>query len=305
MKTRKVQKWTFFSYTVLGDVMLKKKLIQVTLVLLLVLFSFYYTNKTVDIIRQTDPLMKQIKQESKKYIKDAKNAKIDKNKIIPGQNGEEIDYEKTYQKMKQYGAYNESLTVFKETKPAISIENTYDKFITSGNSSKKEVALVFPVYNTTNPKKIIEILNQENTQATFFIDGLWLESNLALVKDMTKFELEILNYNNKYEEIYFSSSLQYLKNITKKENNYCYADYDNKEVIELCSKLKLHTITPTIKIANAPYQEIKEKLQNAAIISIPINQTTEIQLQTIITYIRSKGYDIVELKSLLSESLEK
>lgn len=285
--------------------MLKKKLIQVTLVLLLVLFSFYYTNKTVDIIRQTDPLMKQIKQESKKYIKDAKNAKIDKNKIIPGQNGEEIDYEKTYQKMKQYGAYNESLTVFKETKPAISIENTYDKFITSGNSSKKEVALVFPVYNTTNPKKIIEILNQENTQATFFIDGLWLESNLALVKDMTKFELEILNYNNKYEEIYFSSSLQYLKNITKKENNYCYADYDNKEVIELCSKLKLHTITPTIKIANAPYQEIKEKLQNAAIISIPINQTTEIQLQTIITYIRSKGYDIVELKSLLSESLEK
>lgn len=285
--------------------MLKKKLIQVTLVLLLVLFSFYYTNKTVDIIRQTDPLMKQIKQESKKYIKDAKNAKIDKNKIIPGQNGEEIDYEKTYQKMKQYGAYNESLTVFKETKPAISIENTYDKFITSGNSSKKEVALVFPVYNTTNPKKIIEILNQENTQATFFIDGLWLESNLALVKDMTKFELEILNYNNKYEEIYFSSSLQYLKNITKKENNYCYADYDNKEVIELCSKLKLHTITPTIKIANAPYQEIKEKLQNAAIISIPINQTTEIQLQTIITYISSKGYDIVELKSLLSESLEK
>ena len=285
--------------------MLKKKLIQVTLVLLLVLFSFYYTNKTVDIIRQTDPLMKQIKQESKKYIKDAKNAKIDKNKIIPGQNGEEIDYEKTYQKMKQYGAYNESLTVFKETKPAISIENTYDKFITSGNSSKKEVALVFLVYNTTNPKKIIEILNQENTQATFFIDGLWLESNLALVKDMTKFELEILNYNNKYEEIYFSSSLQYLKNITKKENNYCYADYDNKEVIELCSKLKLHTITPTIKIANAPYQEIKEKLQNAAIISIPINQTTEIQLQTIITYIRSKGYEIVELKSLLSESLEK
>lgn len=285
--------------------MLKKKLIQVTLVLLLVLFSFYYTNKTVDIIRQTDPLMKQIKQESKKYIKDAKNAKIDKNKIIPGQNGEEIDYEKTYQKMKQYGAYNESLTVFKETKPAISIENTYDKFITSGNSSKKEVALVFPVYNKTNPKKIVEILNQENTQATFFIDGLWLESNLALVKDMTKFELEILNYNNKYEEIYFSSSLQYLKNITKKENNYCYADYDNKEVIELCSKLKLHTITPTIKIANAPYQEIKEKLQNAAIISIPINQTTEIQLQTIITYIRSKGYDIVELKSLLSESLEK
>lgn len=285
--------------------MLKKKLIQVTLVLLLVLFSFYYTNKTVDIIRETDPLMKQIKSESKKYKTTAKNAKIDGNKIIPGQNGQEVDYEETYQKMKQYGAYNESLTVFKETEPTISIEDTYDKFIISGNKVKKEVALVFPVYNTANPSKIIQILNQENTTATFFIDGLWLENNLSIVKDMNKYELEILNYNNRYEEIYFSSALQYLKNVTGKEGEYCYADYDNKEVIELCSKLELHTITPTIKITNTPFQDIKAKLQNAAIISFPINTTTEIELQTVITYIKSKGYNIVTLKELLNESLEK
>ena len=285
--------------------MLKKKLIQVTLVLLLVLFSFYYTNKTIDIIRETDPLMKQIKEESKKYVISAEDAKIEGNKIVPGKNGKEVDYEETYQKMKQYGAYNESLTVFKETTPTLSIEETYDKFIISGNEEKKEVALVFPIYNTTDPKKIIQILNQEEVAATFFIDGLWLENNLALVKKMTNHELEILNYNNRYEEIYFSSALQYLKNVTGREGEYCYADYDNKEVIELCSKLELHTITPTIKITNTPYQDIKQKLQNAAIISFPINTTTEIELQTVITYIKSKGYNIVTLKSLLSESLEK
>lgn len=285
--------------------MLKTKLVQVTLVLLLVLFSFYYTNKTIDIIRKTDPLMKQIKKESKKYEISAENAKIEGNKIVPGKNGKEVDYEETYQKMKQYGTYNESLTVFKETTPTLSLKETYDKFIISGNEEKKEVALVFPVYNTTNPKQILQILNQEAIPSTFFIDGLLLENNLSLVKDMSKYELEILNYNNRYEEIYFSSALQYLKNITGQEGKYCYADYDNKEVIELCSKLKLHTITPTIKITNAPYQEIKEKLQNAAIISMPINHTTELQLQTAITYIKSKGYDIVELKSLLNENLEK
>ncbi len=285
--------------------MLKKKLIQVTTVLILVLFSFYYTNKTIEIIRETDPLMKQIKQASEKYEIEAKDAQIEGNKIIPGKNGKSINYEETYQKMKQYGAYNESLTVFKETKPSLSIEDTYDKFVISGNEEKKEVALVFPIYNTSEPEKIIQILNQENIVATFFVDGLWLENNLDLVKKMNNHEIEILNYNNRYEEIYFSSALQYLKNITGKQGEYCYADYDNKEVIELCSKLQMHTITPTIKITNTPYQDTKDKLQNAAIISFPINTTTEIELQTVITYIKSKGYNIVTLKTLLSESLEK
>lgn len=285
--------------------MLKKKLIQVTLVLLLVLFSFYYTNKAIDIIRQTDPLMKQIKSESQKYEVDSTNANIDGNKITPGKNGKKVDYEETYKKMKQYGAYNESLTVFKETEPTISIEDTYDKFIISGNETKKEVAFIFPIYNTTNPQKIIQILNQQDTIATFFVDGLWLENNLALVKDMSNHEIEILSYNNRYEEIYFSSSLQYLKNVIGKNGKYCYADYDNKEVIELCTKLELHTITPTIKITNTPYQDVKEKLQNAAIISFPINTTTEIELETVITYITSRGYKIVSLKELLSEALEK
>ena len=136
MKTRKVQKWTFFSYTVLGDKMLKKKLIQVSIVLLLVLFSFYYTNKTIDIIRETDPLMKQIKEESKKYEIKPENAKIEENNITPGMNGTVVDYEETYKKMKQYGTYNESLTVFKEVTPTVSIEDTYDKFIESGNEEK-------------------------------------------------------------------------------------------------------------------------------------------------------------------------
>ena len=86
----------FFSYTSLGDKMLKNKLIQVAVVLILVVFSFYYTNKTIDIIKQTDPLMKKIKEESTKYQIPAENAKEEDNKIIPGKNGKEVDYEETY-----------------------------------------------------------------------------------------------------------------------------------------------------------------------------------------------------------------
>ena len=285
--------------------MLKKKLIQVTIVIALVLFSFYYTNKTIDIIQETDPLMKQIKEESKKYEVPAEDAKIEEDKITPGKNGKEVDYDETYKKMKRYGTYNEVLTVFKETTPTISIEDTYDKFVTGGHEEKKAVTLVFKITSNSDPTEIIRILNQESTIGTFFMDGLWLENNLVVVKEMLNHELEILNYNDKYEEIYFSSALQYLKNVSATIAKYCYAEYDNKEVIELCSKLELHTIIPTIKVTSSPFQEVKEKLQNAAIISLPINQTTETELKTVIDYIKSKGYKIVKLDELLSEAVEK
>ena len=140
----------------------KQKLVQVAIVLVLVLFSFYYTNKTIDIIRSTDPLMKQIKEQSKKYQIPAENAKMEGNKITPGKNGKEVDYEQSYEKMKRYGTYNESLTVFKETTPAISIEDTYDKYVIGGNDSKKEVALVFPIDNTKDPTEIIKITGTYN-----------------------------------------------------------------------------------------------------------------------------------------------
>lgn len=282
-----------------------KKLTQVLIAILLISFSFYYTNKTIELIRKTDPIMKEIKESEEKFSITPENALIEENKIIPGKNGKVIDYDKSYQKMKQYGTYNESLTVLKEVSPTVSLDDTYDKFVISGNNDKKEVALVFPTYQDTSPKLILQILNQNNVPGTFFLDGKWLENDLQLIKSMTNHELEILNYNNRYEEIYFRSSIEYLQNIVEEKPKYCYADYDNKEVITLCSKIKLHTITPTIKITASPYQEVEEKIQNGAIISLPITNTTEQELDLIIKYIKAKGYEIVTLDKLLSESYEK
>ena len=106
-----------------------KKLIRPILIILLVGFSFFYTEQSIDLIRNTDPLMKQIKKSNYKYEIKPTNAKIKNNTIIPGTTGKEIDYEKTYTNMKKYGTYNESLTSLKETKPTISIDDIYDKFI--------------------------------------------------------------------------------------------------------------------------------------------------------------------------------
>ena len=285
----------------------KKKVIQVISVTLLMLFSFFYTNKSIELIRENDPIMKQIKETNMKYKVEPVNATIIGNKIIPGKSGKEIDYQKTYAKMKKYGTYNETLTVLKEIEPAISADDYYDKYIVQGNTERKNVSLVFKTDTISNLLSILNILNQKNISATFFVDGLLLENNTSLFETMTQnnHELEILSYDNKYDEIYFDSALNYLSSITKREGKYCYAEYDQKEVIELCSKLKLHTIIPTVKTTTMPYKEIKDKLYNSAIISLPLSTITEEQLPAIIDYIKQKGYTFLSLEELLSENDEK
>lgn len=281
-----------------------KKIYQISIVLLLSLTSFFYTEKVIDFIREKDPIMKNIKEYDKKNKIDAVNAVIDKNKITPGVSGKKVDYDKSFQKMKKYGTYNESLTVFEEVAPTISIDDYYDKYISEGSGINNDVSLVFEVKNGDNINNIINILKENNTIATFFVDGLWLENNQTLVSEMASLghEIEILNYDNKYQELYFSSSLNLLNSITNLKPKYCYARYDNKEVLELCEKLELHTIIPTIITGNYPYNDVVKKVHKGSIIGFSVTSSVEIELSTIINYLKQKGYAIDTLDILLSEA---
>ena len=281
-----------------------KKLYQVLIVIGLSLISFFYTEKVIDFIRDKDPIMKDIKKYDEENRVDAVNAVINKNKITPGIAGKKVNYDKSFQKMKKYGTYNESLTVFEEVEPAISIDDYYDKYISAGSGINNDVSLVFEVTLHDNISNIIDILKTNNTTATFFVDGLWLENNKSLVREMASLghEIEILNYDNKYQELYFSSSLNLVNSITNIKPKYCYARYDSKEVLELCEKLKLHTIIPTILTGNYPYNDVVKKLNKGSIIGFSINSSSEIELPTIINYIKQKGYTINTLDILLSEA---
>lgn len=282
-----------------------KKIKQPIITIILILFSFYYTNKAVEIIREVDPIMKEIRSTSDKYKIESKNAQVIGDKIIPGKNGKEIDYKESYNKMKNYGSYNEVLTTMKEVEPDVSINDYYDKYIVSGNKEKKQVALVFKINDLSDSKNITKILKDNNVQATIFIDGLYLENNINYIESLSNFQLELLSYDNQYNEIHFKASKEYFESILKTEAKYCYADYDRKEVLELCSNMKMHTIIPTIKVEKNIFKEIKEKLSNTAIISIPITKQTETELLITINYIKTRGYKLVTLNELLSEELEK
>ncbi len=280
-----------------------KKVWQASGVILLFLFSLYYTEKVVDVLRDSDPIMKTIKKEEHKYYEKAVDAVLTDNSIIPGAKGSKVDVNESYKKMKQYGAYKESLLVFEEIDPSVSLDDYYDKYVESGSGLDSSVSLVFKVERTDNIDSILTILETNNVKATFFVDGLWLENNQELVSNMNSLghEVEVMHYNGTYDEAYFTSALSILQSITTKNKNYCYAEYDKKEVLELCSKLGLHTIIPTLQVKNKPYMEVKKKVSDGSIISMKVDNTTEKELDIVLKYLNQKGYTISSLDSLLTE----
>ena len=245
--------------------------------------------------------MKEIRSTESKYAIQAVDARIENNTIRPGKKGKTIDYEKTYYYMKNYGAYNESLTVLKDTIPVISIMDHYDKYVVGGNPTHKWVSFVFILRKDSPLDKIISILTKKNIEATFFMDGIYLEKYASLIQKMGFYEFEVLSYHDEYKETVFKTSISYLESLTNRSVKYCYVEEENKKVLDLCTKLKLYTIKPTLLLKDNIYQNVKKEISNSSILSFDVNFQVERELSFVIDYIQEKGYEIVSLDHLLSE----
>ena len=281
-----------------------KRVYPVILSCLLIAFSFYYTNKVAGIVRGKDPIMQSIKEEKANYEKKAINANVSGDNIIPGKNGKKVNIEASFQKMSQYGKYNDSLYVFDEVEPEVSINTYFDKYVESGREDSKDVALVFDILRFDNMDDVLSLLESNNVTATFFVDGLFMENNRSLLENVSKkgYEIELLSYNGGYDKIYFESSLHVLNDITKDIPKYCVAHYDKKEVLDICNSLSLHTVIPSIDTSNNSFSVVKNKLRGGSIIGL---SNSSVNLNTIINYIKQKGYNLVRLDTLLQEQLEK
>ena len=280
-----------------------KKTSQVIISISLILISFFYTNKMIDILKNNDPIMKTIKSKEESFKIDAVDAKIENSTITPGLNGSKINLNDSYDKMKKYGEYNESLMVFEEVEPTVSVNNNYDKYIVSGNENVNNVSLIFKVFRDDSVDDILDIIEEYKVNATFFVDGLWLENNSKKVVYMSELdqEIEILNYDSNYQKKYFESAVNISNTLTGKDAKYCYTETERKDVLNLCRKLNLHTVIPSIITDENPFGDIKDEIENGSIISMPLGAVVEKQLPTIIDFIRQRGFKIVPLSTLLNE----
>lgn len=281
-----------------------KKIIEILFACLLVFASFFYTDKVVSMMEDKDPVMIKIKKEKKSLEEESINAKVNGEYLVPGYSGLVVDLDKSFNKMKKYGGYNESLIVFKESIPTISVDEYYDKYIVSGNGFTNYISLVFEITDKELLPKIKDILKENDVRATFFVDGLLLKEDNILVTSLLQdfHEIELLNYKGSYDRLVFEEALDTLQVIANKRGKYCLAKYDQKEILELCSKEKMHTIIPTIQISSNPYLSLKGKLREGSIISITPTKENISELDVVVKYIKQRGYTLDTLEQLLSEA---
>ena len=246
---------------------------------LLVLLSFYTTNKTANLVRNQDPILKEIRNISLEKKEDFVNAVIEDDYIIPGMYGSIIDELKSLAKMKEQDVFNNLYLVSQPIKPDISLSDNLDKIIIKGNSKKQQVSFVI---DENSSKKIKDYLVKNNIKASLLIT----KDNFS--KD-SYFE-QINNDFKNYKEL--DKTLK--KN--KINTNICVLDNNNSN-LKFCKSKKKYLVKPGMFLDNANIIEIKTKLDSGSIIYIK----DATYLDCLVEYIKSKDLKIVPLSQLISE----
>ena len=246
---------------------------------LIILASFYVTEKSALFIRGKDPIMQTIKEYSSTYNTDAVNAKIDNNYIIPGMYGKRVNEIKSLMKMKSLKTFNSLFLATDMIKPDISLEDNKDKIINKGNENKKAVSLILE----NDESNIITYLVSENINASILVNKESVNNN--------KFE-QINNDFNNYDYV------EKILNKDKKNTNICILNRSNKN---FCIRHKKYLVEPTYVLSNNNIVIIKNKITSGDIILVKDSVSVD-DISYLINYIKSKNLQIVKLSELISET---
>ena len=269
------------------------KLIKLFGLFILICLTFIYTDKVIDVAISQDPIMIKIKDYAKIANISPINASIYENTIIPGSVGKYIDEDVSYKAMKKIGYYEPTLLSYKSIYPEISIYNSYNKYIIKGNTKYNNISLIYIIKNNNTIDNIISTIKKYNVPINFFIDANFLNNNIAIIDKLK--DNEIYNYGN--NGIYTKDNLIIANNIinNKANNNSIYCLFTKKDnpTMEICSNSKMLSLY--VKTNN--YYNIKSSLENGSLILIDNTQ----ELNNIIEYIISKGYNLVPLSKNIVE----
>ena len=136
--------------------------VKIVSIILLMIFSFYYTQKVAIYVQNETPFKKEILTYKEENNISSINAKIDGDTIIPGMNGLSVNVEASYNKMKTYNVFNETRIVYEEKTPTITIKDYPEKIITSGNKQKNSISIII-----SNNNKSVEYLKKLGIKYTY------------------------------------------------------------------------------------------------------------------------------------------
>ena len=258
-----------------------KNIFNIILTIIIINFSFYYTNLVSNYIKDKDPIMIKIKNNQDKYQIKPTNAIILNNTIIPGLNGLEINLNESYLKMKKINNYQESLLVFNDIKPDISLSNNQNKLIISGNQINNNVSILLKINDLNILKKVLNTKNLNGLN--LILNTNFIKENYHILKDL-KNDI-IVNQNDK--------DIDNLDII-----DYCYTEND---LLNNCLDYNKFSIIPTF-ITNDYYYNTYQLINNGSILAYNVlNDKNIIEIKILLNGIKNLDYKIVSLDELLKE----
>ena len=252
--------------------------IKYILVFSLIVVSFYFTDRVMVYINNKNPIMKEIVLNKDKYKVEAVNAIIEDNTIIPGVNGKEVDVNKSFSKMENYGYFNELYLQYDVSAPIQSLNDNKDKIIIKGNPKKKMVALV-----VDHNEEVKNYLKQNNIKYTL----------IANSEDIIDKKEEYIN--GETDEKLFSN-LNSILNHKKVNSKLCLVGKSN---LELCKKKKFYLFKYSIDMDNNLIKNINEVSAGYIIYVSPNSALTK--LKVLLNEISRVDLEITYLSKLISE----
>ncbi|MDD2409574.1 MAG: hypothetical protein PHD03_02510 [Bacilli bacterium] len=254
------------------------KFLKYFLLIILVVFSFYFTEKIMIYMENKNPIMQEINQKEMLYRIEPVNAIIKDNTIVPGVDGKVVNKRKSLLKMEDFGSFNETFLIYKYEKPKISLDNNKDKIIIKGNPSKRMISFILEEYSNA---------------VDYFIQNKIKYNIIANLKTDLSLNREYLNGEKIKEK---ASDLNSVLNKNKVNSKICIINYSN---IEYCKEKKYYIINPMIK-TSTNINFILKNINSGSMILIKKNTSLE-NIKLILSEIRKQDLNIVYVSELISE----
>ncbi len=260
-----------------------------------------------------DALCERIAQAAPAQRIEPANAKIDRVwKAIPGYDGREADVEATCARARQLGLDLRDTAaipwVYRPLKPEIRLEDLPPSPIYRGNPAKPMAAIMINVaWGDEHLAEMLNTLEEENVQATFFLDGTWLSKHTETAKDILRRGHELSNHAWSHPMMSRLSPARQREEIAKTEallrelgvDNRWFAppsgDYDDRTV-RVAHELGLRTVLWTLDTvdwknppADAIVQKISRQVGPGHLILMHPTASAKRALPGILQAIRAKG----------------
>ena len=256
-------------------------------IILFTLFGFFYVNKVIELSENNNILLVSINDFKEKNDYKCIEGSINEDGIVLGYSGLLVNIDRSYNNMKGIG-FKKELIEYDKEECILNKENNLDKYIIKGNEHNNNVSLVIDVDNTKYYKKMIKIGESKDIELNLLMNYNLLNKNIETIENHSN----ILFKGKNEEEL--NNFIKILHNEIFCVKN---SDYD---VIDICKEKKLNSIKIINYIDSNLLTMTKKILDKGVIIFIKETNQNLNELSSTINYIKSRGYNIVNINELLS-----